>query len=118
MILLVLYTRKIRRRYGYRWAPSPHSVYISALDQLGENGVRRGFGESREGFADRVHDRFPAFQQLTWAQIQFSLDTNSNVSIDPLVIARGQLTQEIQNEVPLWRRALGILNPISPHWSI
>ena len=118
LLLLVLYTRKIRRRYSYRWDPSPQSVYISALDHLSENGVRRGFGESREGFAARVQDRFPAFQQVTWAQIQFALDKDPNIEIDPLVIARGQLTKEIHSEVPWWRRTIGVLNPISPHWSL
>ena len=118
LVLLVLYTRKIQRRYGYRWTPSPQSVYISALDHLGENGVRRGFGESREKFADRVQDQFPAFQQVTWAQIHFALGEDPSISMDPLVSARRQLNYEIQQQVPWWRRALGFLNPISPHWSV
>ena len=88
LVLLVLYTRKIQRRYGYRWSPSPRSVYISALDHLGENGVRRGFGEIQRKFADRVQEQFPAFQQVTWAQIHFALGEDPSISMDPLVSAR------------------------------
>lgn len=111
--VLSLYVRKIRRRVSYRFDPSPYWFYMSALDLLAENGLIRRYGESREGFAGRLADDYPSFQGLTWIQLEAVLGDGMSPRPERQSLLH-RLSKEVSENIPLWRRMLGLLNPFSP----
>jgi hypothetical protein len=83
------------------------------LDLLSENGLTRHYGESREGFAQRLADDFPSFQGLTWIQLEAVLGDGRSPNPERQILLQ-TLSKNVGENIPLWRRMLGLLNPFSP----
>ncbi len=114
-VLLLLYLVKLWRRMAPALAPAaslPRVIYRAELDRMGELEVRRGSGESREAFARRVRDRFPAFEPLTNAHLAAAFGGHQP---DPgrLRDQASELRRDIRSGFPLWKRFLGLLTPWS-----
>ena len=108
-------------------------VYRAILDQLAGFGLRRRYGESREGFARRVSDLSPSFPRLTEAHLQLALGGAGALSDarafsdaralsetraeSPQIELRGRIRRELRQNTRLWQRLLGALNPVSWLWS-
>jgi transglutaminase-like putative cysteine protease len=117
---VLLYVVKVWRRLAPRFAGAealPWVGYRGALDMLSEVGQQRGFGESREAFAERVRAVAPSFAALTALHLRAALGVRGAPAADPAGEAwRGGLAalrQEIGAAAPLGRRILGALNPAS-----
>ena len=120
--LIGLYLRKLWRRFA-PWsgdsATLPKSGYILALDLLGEAGIRRIHGETREHFARRISDIMPSLEEMTRLHVLASIgpatDEFSGPTYDPKhwkELIR-ELRSELEKNVSFKRRAIGALNPVS-----
>jgi hypothetical protein len=106
----------------WRWAaPSlvrgPGLARVSlraSLDRLAESGVVREEGESREAFAERLRDRVPSLTPLSrWAEASRYGGALPRDLASSTRLARAAFAEERARLVPLWRRALGVLDPVS-----
>lgn len=105
--------RRLSPRLSRRPEQAPRLAYRLALDRLSEVGLRRARGEPPERFAHRVADRAPSLSPLVRAASARAL--GSRVVPEPaatLAQARA-VRRELRRAVPAWRRALGVLDPIS-----
>lgn len=123
LALIGLFLAKLWRRFTPLWT-SPRDVarvsYRAALDLLGEAGLTRDEGETREAFADRVAAISPAFRKLTDHAIAIKLrDPKAPASVraewDKKQVRETLRTtrSEVRRGTKLWRRALGFFNPVS-----
>ena len=106
-IFVFHYLIKFYRRFRYLWSNNPRHTYISAIDVLSENGLRRERGESPEAFARRVEST--VFLRITQTHIAYTLGRKPCKS-------KGEPTRQVLQEradIPLWRRYVGLLNPFS-----
>jgi hypothetical protein len=115
LALALLYLGKIWRRVAPTLAPAaslPRVIYRAELDRIGELEARRATGESREAFARRVRDRFPAFEPLTHAHLAAAFGGHQP---DPgrLRDQAAEVRRDIRKGFPLWKRFLGLLTPWS-----
>lgn len=123
LALLGLYLTKLWRRIAPLFSSSRDAARVSyraALDALGEAGLTREEGETREAFADRIAAISPAFRKLTDHAVAIKLRApNAPAELRPewnkkAVRAELRTTRrEIRRGTKLWRRALGLLNPVS-----
>jgi transglutaminase-like putative cysteine protease len=111
-------------KYWRRLAPAlasplaaPRVAYRAELDRLSAVGLRRGFGESREAFAARLHGLAPSFATLTDRHLGARFGTRKEADGGAWRGLSSAIASELRRAVPLWRRALGELNPISWFWS-
>ncbi len=127
-LLLLAYTVKIYRlRAPYYAAPTQRYrlSYRAALDNLSAHGLRRRYGESREGFAQRLSAMTPSFSTMTYSHLRRTLgaqvidpqeaqivSVDMAQDIDWLALDK-RIKQEIRQHKPLWRRTLAVLNPVS-----
>ena len=114
------YLGKIGRRLAPVMASEkalPRASYRAALDVLGEGGVRRTLGESREGFADRLRPQIPSLVVLTDAHAAVAYQSRSTPKLDEVRAAAKRVRRERAAHVPLWRRLLGLANPFSWLWT-
>jgi hypothetical protein len=107
---------KLYRRLAPRFARRAQLYrlgYRATLDRLAEIGVRRRFGESREGFAERGARLAPSFAPLTGEHLGWALGSRRSAS--PEVVGRlmTQVTEELRRAVPPWRRFVGLIDPTS-----
>lgn len=101
------YAIKAYRRYRHIWSKNPRHVYISAIDSLSENGIRRQKGESPEAFARRA--KSPTFLRITHAHVAYALHpSRPKGSTESTVLIRKE-----RMDIPTWRRIIGLLNPFS-----
>jgi transglutaminase-like putative cysteine protease len=123
LALLGLYLTKLWRRLIPLFAP-PRDIarvsYRAALDALGEAGFTREEGETREAFADRVAAQVPAFRRLTDHAIARILRAPGAPPAQRpewdrtrVRAALRDTRREVRRSVPLWRRLLGLLSPLS-----
>lgn len=115
--LLAMYLMKFWRRLEPRFCPEarlPVSAYRSALDSLADLGCQRGFGASREHFANALASRAPELQELTRLHMRHSLGAGQAVRSrqDYLELTRA-VSRKAAAGVPLWRRIAGALHPLS-----
>lgn len=114
---LGLYLLKAFRRFAPLFVPAhwlPRTGYRSVIDALAEVGLRRMRGETREGFAERLGARIPTLATLTAANVAEAFGGRSHR--EDLVRLRAESRTaigELARSVPLWRRLLGYLDPIS-----
>jgi transglutaminase-like putative cysteine protease len=121
LTLLAMYLMKIWRRVEPRIcgeARLPVAAYRATLDSLADLGCHRGFGVSREHFADSLALRAPEFQQLTQLHLRHSLGAG------PAPLTRAAyldlsraVAQKAAHGVPFWRRLAGTLHPLS-WWNV
>jgi transglutaminase-like putative cysteine protease len=116
-LLLVLgYAIKIGRRVAPMFASDgalPRLAYRSALDVLGEGGIWREPGESRELFAYRVRSELPSLTTLTDAHAAVAYRSKRAPRLESVRAALRRIGPERAKTVPLWRRLLGLAYPFS-----
>ncbi len=81
--LLAMYLMKLWRRFEPRFCDEsrlPVAAYRATLDRLADLGWQRGFGVSREHFAEAVALRAPEFQELTQLHLRHSLGKGTSLS--------------------------------------
>lgn len=125
--LILLYGFKIERRLAPRLEKGEHekidALYRAALDRLSEVGVIRGFGQGRLTFSRQWSDKVPSFQLLTRSHLvgtfgkEGGSSTLESASLPELYEAYRRLGTEIAQMIPLWRRVVGWLNPVSWLWT-
>jgi hypothetical protein len=114
------YLLKLGRRIAPVFAGEatlPRLSYRAALDVLGEGGLRRQTGESREGFAMRVRDRIPSLAPLTDAHAAVAYSSRTRPPREEVRIAARNVRRERARHVPFWRRLLGLADPFSWLWT-
>lgn len=120
-LLLAAYGTKLWRLIapvivGRRQAP--RVAYRAALDRLSAVGLARKRGESRERFAKRAAQVAPSFTRLTAAHVGVALGSRAEQALpDQLPPLATGVAAEVRKQVPWWRYALGLLNPVSWLWS-
>jgi len=117
-LLLVLgaYSVKIYRQVLPQVAPQEALYrvgYRAALDQLAEVGCSRRFGETREDFARRVAARSPTFVRLSDRHLARAFGSRRPANAAELRVLAGRVRGDLGRAVPVWRRALGALDPFS-----
>ncbi|MEM8931919.1 MAG: transglutaminase domain-containing protein [Acidobacteriota bacterium] len=115
LVLVVAYAIKLWRRMAPRWAAPdalPRIGYRAGLDRLAELGLRRRWGESREGFTRRIADVVPSFKPLTALHLSDALGGGRPASTDDIRRLLAGLDAELTSRIPTWRRLLGALDPI------
>ncbi|MBT8146074.1 MAG: transglutaminase-like domain-containing protein, partial [Gammaproteobacteria bacterium] len=90
--------------------------YRAILDQLSALGYRRKRGESRESFAARMAAITPSFDRATQQHLACALggqswqrdaqDFNWNSTSK-------EISTQLHNKIPRWKKLLGVLNPYS-----
>ena len=123
MATVALYLSKLWRHLAPRFAATttlPRVGYRSALDRLAEVGQSRTFGETRQGFSDRIKGELPAFHTMTqwhirayWSDPSVPLEERSQCERAHWQRALKQLDDQIKAMTSRRRRWLGRLNPIS-----
>ena len=101
------YAIKIHRRCRYMLSKNPRHAYISAVDSLSENGVRRQRGESPEAFARRTKSQ--TFLRITNNHIAHALRKEPSQE----ALEHTSMILKERPDIPIWRRFLGLLNPFS-----
>ncbi len=89
----------------------PRLAYRAALDRLAGVGWRRRYGESREHFARRARLVAPSLVPLTGEHLRASLGGVAPRDPAPLRELAERVGAELRSGIPLWRRALGVLDP-------
>lgn len=120
-LLLAAYGLKLERRLAVRLDKEEakvHALYRAALDRVGEAGFRRKFGQGRLAFSQEHLEQIPSLTPLTKAHLALSLGTADKEGAKRYDLAQLQncyddLGPELAACTPLWRRVLGLLNPIS-----
>lgn len=110
------YLYKFYRRFEPLWcsgARLPVAALRSGQDQLAEAGIYREYGEDRMIFARRVG--LEALEPLTFWHLAATMG-GKTPETKKLLQLREQLHQQIAGRVPMWRRLLGFINPLS-WWS-
>lgn len=115
-LLVLAYAVKLYRALAPRFvrpAELYRVAYRAALDRLAGVGLRRRYGESRERFADRGSALSPSFAQLTEEHLKSAL--GSRRTGDPALLRRAgaAVGAELRQHLPVWKRALGLINPVT-----
>lgn len=116
-LLLLAYAIKLWRATAPSFAGPSEQARVSlraALDRLAEGGIVREDGESREAFAERMRQRLPSLTRLSrWAEASRYGGTLPKDVSAATREARRELARERARVVPVWRRALGVIDPFS-----
>ena len=117
VLLAACYAVKGWRRLAPAWSDTgtaPRLAYRATLDRLADCGRVRRFGQTREDFAEQNKDLCPELLMLTWLHQRQALSGKGDARgrEDVLFVAE-DATRSMQARVPLKRRVLGWLNPIS-----
>ncbi len=120
LAIVLGYLGKLGRRAAPAFAAEgtlPRVAYRAALDVLGEAGIRREPGESREAFALRVKTRIPSLAPLTDAHAAVAYASRTRPAIGTVRAAARAVRRERAKHVPFWRRLLGLADPFSWIWT-
>ncbi len=132
-LLVMAYLAKGWRRAAPLWAGPralPRVGYRTSLDLLSEAGYARDVGESREAFAERVRAKVPSFEKVTSMHLAGRMGRGRDAADDApeetssFADALGERSRSswraalanLRNDlgsVPVWRRMLGFINPVS-----
>lgn len=115
--LFLAYGLKLERRLSYRFEKGDQKInalYRAAIDKLADAGIKRERGQGRLSFAQNVESDVPSLVTLTRAHLAHAFGKEgTSFDLGSLDKHFATLHQEIVRTVPLWRRMLGALNPIS-----
>jgi hypothetical protein len=118
-VLLALYGVKVWRRLAPCFA-GPTSLYRlcyrAALDRLAEVGLYRQFGETREEFAQRVAGLAPEFVALSDAHVREAVAGLPTFDRHTWMELKARIDAANVGAFSCWRRALGLLNPLTWAW--
>ncbi len=119
LILLILaYFVKIYRRVRAKFASGSNLLrlaYVEALEVLVESGFRRPKGVTHSRFAENLRNDFSSFYRLSRRRHRDYFRDNKSVLISKNEIL-GELKsaeREIAAKTPIWKRIIGIINPVS-----
>lgn len=117
-VLIAAYGLKILRRVEPRFENGDervHALYKAALDKAGEAGFYREYGQGRMSFCEAYGKELPSLAPLTKAHLALTMGREGSAAYDLQELNENytNLGKEIARAVPLWRRILGMLNPIS-----
>ena len=94
-----------------------HALYRAAMDRSGEAGFRREFGQGRLSFCEQHSQTLPSLEPLTKTHLALTFGKKEQapkkVDVDEMLKCYRQLGSELSEASPLWRRILGLLNPLS-----
>lgn len=122
LLLLAMLVSGYVVKFYRLWAPGHGTAgqqyrlsYRAALDALAAVGIRRHVGESREAFATRVASLAPALIPLTYAHLAVALGNpaTSQAAATDWQRLSGNVNRELRTNLPIWKLALGYLNPFS-----
>ncbi len=119
-LVVMGYVGKLARRLAPRRggeAALARTAYRAALDVLGEGGIRRTTGESREAFAARVRRELPSLGPLTDAHAALAYQSRTPPRPEAVREAARAVRRERRKIVPVWRRLLGLADPFSWIWT-
>lgn len=114
LLLLFVYVAKVWRRVVPSFASErayARVAYRAFLDRLSDSGTSRAFGESRERFASRVHSLCPSFGILTNEHLADRFGGRADRA--RMKAALREASREIRGAIPIWRRVLGALSPLT-----
>ena len=112
-VLIAAFVVKVWRRVAPAVVPEhrlPRVLYRAELDRLAEVGLTRRRGESRESFAARLEAAHPAFVGLTQAHVGAAFGA-AHTDLSAMRSDAARFRADLRGRVPLWRRALGWLDP-------
>ena len=89
--------------------------YRAVLDRLSAVGLSRGFGESREGFADRASNTAPSIRPITNTHLAIALGSANHAAQDQQewTLLGQSVRKEINSNTVAWRKISAALNPFS-----
>ena len=98
-------------------AKSYRLVYRAVLDRLSDQGLTRKPGESRESFAARVADIYPAFGEITRRHLAEALGTAEHRKHGTHGFdwkqASTDVKRQLRQKTPWWKTFLATMNPYS-----
>ena len=116
-LLLSAYIVKAYRLRAPYWARNTQSYFLSyraSLDTLCALGVMRRYGESRESFAHRVAELSPSFATLSRSHLAQSLGGGLTLNeANNSIALHNQVKQELAQRLPLYKRVLAFIRPLS-----
>jgi transglutaminase-like putative cysteine protease len=117
-LALLCYGLKAERRWGYVFENGEkkvHAYYKSALDKAYDGGFIRLRGQGRLSFAEQNVKELPSLTPLTSAHLEHTFGKEGRAQTDMTQLTQNykKFHRELTEAVPLWRRLLGSLNPIS-----
>jgi len=117
LMLAVLYAIKLWRRMEPRFCSHdrlPVAAYRAALDALADLGLRRDFGVTREQFAQNLARQAPDLGVITGLHMRHALGTGApKLSRKYYLEIQNAVSRSAGRDTPAWRRALGVINPVS-----
>ena len=117
-MILLAYGLKLEARFGHFFESGDskiHALYRSGLNKAYDAGFRRKRGQGRLSFAEESSDQLPSLSKLTTQHLHHTFG-KTEASVSELDLAASHfdsLDGELARAVPLWKRALGALNPLS-----
>jgi protein-glutamine gamma-glutamyltransferase len=116
-LLFLCYGLKAERRWGYIFENGEkkvHAYFKSALDKAYDAGFYRQRGQGRLSFAEQNMKELPSLAPLTRSHLELVFGKEGRTPDLPQVTENyKKLHRELAESVPLWRRVLGALNPVS-----
>ena len=113
LCLLCLYGTALGRRfYLSRSTANGRQRFRLVLDGLSNLGYRRLPNETREEFSNRMQMFCPSLKQMTRYYQGYVYGDPTEQDCENLVKAHARINEELRRSLPLYRRGLGLLNPI------
>jgi transglutaminase-like putative cysteine protease len=117
LIVAVLYAVKLWRRMEPRFCSPgrlPVAAYRATLDALSDLGFRREYGVTREQFAQNLSPQAPELGVITGLHMRHALGAGApKLSRKYYLDIFNAVSRSAGRGMPAWRRALGIINPVS-----
>ena len=114
LVLLGLYAvRYGRQLYFSRASASTQQRYRMLLDELATLGFRRQKTETRTEFAQRLASVCPSLSSLTHDYQSYTFGRNKPAPSKTFLTGLSTARKELKTQLPLYRRLIGLLNPIS-----
>lgn len=116
--LIICYGLKLERRLSYKFEKGDKLVnayFKAALDKLGDAGFKRARGQGRLSFAQQHEKELPSMVPITRTHLAhaFGKEGKPAGEVGELPKHFESLQRELAQTVPLWRRVLGALDPVS-----
>ena len=112
----LMYIVKAWRRLAPLVVPAralPRVAYRAQLDRLAEARLWRAPGETQEAFAERLAGTLPSFAELTWMHVGARFGSRRVPTRERVRAVARHARAELRSATPLWRRALGWIEPWS-----
>ncbi|MEW6278595.1 MAG: transglutaminase-like domain-containing protein [Candidatus Eremiobacterota bacterium] len=119
--ILGLYIAKVWRRLAPYYGPDQDRLrrtYRAGLDCLSEVGRRRGYGQGRLEFAQRLSQEFPTLLELTRMHLDRTMGRPGEgpPAREALLLLYVNLQEEVRRAIPRGTRLAGLLNPFTWLW--